>query len=251
MTENQTERQIRNARERFDRELHTGSYNAIHSNEEHLKNLVSLLDMRPDSCCLDLGTGNGYLAFAIAEEYPEASVFGLDIAENAIIRNREIAMEKGLTNIFFSSYDGRHFPFTEDAFDRVISRYALHHFPDINFTAEEIHRVLQPQGTFLYSDPKRDSRDRKDFINAFQKLKQDGHVAFLKEKELLRIFREAGFDDEKSFASRVRFPREYSPEYKSLLARARRKMKRIHEIEVTHETVSISVAVMNILFRKK
>ena len=245
------QRRIEEARQGFDRELHTESYREIHSDREHLNNLLKMLDIQPGSCCLDLGTGNGYLAFAIAERYPDSSVFALDIAENTIIRNRTMAGEKKLDNIFFSSYDGINFPFTENAFDRIISRYALHHFQDLKHAAGEIHRVLQPQGAFLFSDPERNSRDKKDFVNSFQKLKKDGHTAFLKEQELIQLFRETGFRKENSFRSSIRFPRKYSEAYGTLLKKASGRIKRIYEIEISEDSVFITLQVLNILFRKK
>lgn len=80
---------------------------------------------------LDLGTGSGYLSFPIAKKYPNISVIGVDIVEKALEVNRFKAEEENVQNISFITYDGVNFPFADNEFDMVISRYALHHFPDI------------------------------------------------------------------------------------------------------------------------
>lgn len=80
---------------------------------------------------LDLGTGSGYLSFPIAQKYPDISIIGLDIVEKALESNRIKAKKEDIRNISFITYNGLDFPFADNEFDMVISRYALHHFPDI------------------------------------------------------------------------------------------------------------------------
>ena len=97
--------------------------------------------------------GTGYLAFPIAGKYPEAEVTGLDIVENALNHNRKRSETEGLRNLIFLSYDGLAFPFADETFDLVITRYALHHFPQIADTFHEINRVLKPNGKLFLADP--------------------------------------------------------------------------------------------------
>ena len=72
---------------------------------------------------LDLGTGSGYLAFALATKYPDVTVIGLDIVENALEQNKLSARRNGLGNISFLSYNGISLPFENGSFDMVVSRY--------------------------------------------------------------------------------------------------------------------------------
>lgn len=44
----------------------------------------------------------GYLAFPLAEAFPQASVYGIDIAETVIAQNRERARDRQLTNPFLT-----------------------------------------------------------------------------------------------------------------------------------------------------
>jgi predicted O-methyltransferase YrrM len=51
---------IKSAGKRFDSQLHTEEYRKIHSDSEHLENLIRLIDIKDNKSYLDIGTGNGY-----------------------------------------------------------------------------------------------------------------------------------------------------------------------------------------------
>jgi len=146
--------QIEKAKQKFDSILHTDKYKKFLSDEKHLKKLLNLFELKPSCHYLDLGTGNGYLAFALAEKNDGILVEGLDIVENSIIKDNQIAKEKGLKNIKFKTYDGINFPYPDSFFSGGISRYALHHFPNINHSIKEINRVLKKMGFLFYQTQK-------------------------------------------------------------------------------------------------
>ena len=54
-------------------------------------------------------------------------VVGLDIVEKTLEENQRKAELEGINNLRFVSYDGMDFPFDDNSFDIVITRYALHH----------------------------------------------------------------------------------------------------------------------------
>ena len=117
-------------------------YNKQTQDGHHLKNILDFLPFKADMKILDLGTGSGYLSFSIARKYPNISIIGLDIVEKALEVNRFKAKDENVQNISFITYDGVNFPFDDNEFDMVISRYALHHFPDIQKSISEISRVI-------------------------------------------------------------------------------------------------------------
>ena len=86
---------------------------------------------------LDLGCGSGYLTFPIAKENPEAMILGLDIVTKTLENNAAEAKKDSLYNLEFKSYDGSRFPFEDETFDLIVTRYVLHHFPDIKQSMKE------------------------------------------------------------------------------------------------------------------
>ena len=130
-------------------------YNRQTQDVSHLEQIMEFLPIRKGMRILDLGTGSGYLSFPIAKAHRDCEIVGLDIVENALEANREKAANEGIENLYFVSYDGIDFPFADASFDLVITRYALHHFPDIEHSIGEVARVLKKGGPFLYRIPVR------------------------------------------------------------------------------------------------
>jgi ubiquinone/menaquinone biosynthesis C-methylase UbiE len=240
---------IKSAREVFDSRLHSDDYKRIHSDAEHLEGLLAMFDIREAAAYLDLGTGNGYVALELARRHRGIRVYGLDIAHSAIERNGEIAREEGLGNLEFRSYGGREFPYADDRFYGGISRYALHHFPDIRGSLGELRRVIQEGGFFILSDPSTDEGDEYGFIDRFQALKPDGHVHFYRRPEIEALFREFGFVVEKEFPSSVRYPRSLDDRYRELIASAGQESLDRYCVEIEGGQVFIRTAVMNLFFR--
>jgi ubiquinone/menaquinone biosynthesis C-methylase UbiE len=242
--------QIEKTKQKFDSILHTDRYKEIHSDEKHLKKLLNLFELKPDCRYLDLGTGNGYLAFALAEKNKGIFIEGLDIVENSIIKNKQIVKEKGLKNLKFKTYDGINFPYPDGFFSGGISRYAIHHFPNINHSVRETNRVLENGGFFILSDAKTYDIDKEGFIDEFQKFLEDGHNHFYYESEIIKLFRNQGFIKEKIFHSYIRYPRKYNKRYRDLINSEAGEVVDKYKVEVVDDNIFMTVQIMNILFRK-
>ena len=106
-------------------------YNKQTQDENHLNNILKTINIEPGMKILDLGCGSGYLTFPIAKRNENAYVIGLDIVTDTLERNTVKAQEMDIKYLEFISYDGITFPFEDNSFDLVITRYALHHFPEI------------------------------------------------------------------------------------------------------------------------
>jgi len=88
---------------------------------------------------LDLGTGTGDAAFAIARRWPEADVIGVDLAEGMVeeaLRKRPAEL-KG--RVRFEAADAAELPFPDGAFDLVALANAIPFF-------DELARVIAPGG---------------------------------------------------------------------------------------------------------
>jgi len=241
---------VANARRRFDKELHTKSYTEVHSDSTHLENLIGIVDVQKNKRYLDIGTGNGYVAFDMAKRFPDIFVTGLDIAENAIEQNGKIKQEKNLKNIDFSTYCGTNIPMDNNSFYGIIIRYALHHFPNIVLSISEMRRVLEHNGFVIISDPITYDDDSSDFINQFHKLRKDGHVCFYRICDLMDLFGNAGFNVEEKFFSYLSFTKELTSAHLTLLKNTPKGVLDKYKSSIQEKEIHVTVSVINIMFKK-
>ena len=225
-------------------------YDRQTQDSSHIDSILDILPIKSGMRILDLGTGSGYLAFSLARRYPDVSFTGLDIVEIALEQNRKRTEQEGLKNLSFSSYDGISFPFEESSFDMVVSRYALHHFPDIHKSLSEVHRVLTEKGYFFISDPSPNENDTSGFVDKYMQLKPDGHIRFYTHEEWNKLCSEHDFKLEASFASSLCFPRKTGKAYEDLLRSHTKETADGYGIKIVGDEIFITEQVNNILFRR-
>lgn len=103
----------------------------------------------PARRCLDLGTGTGACALALAAIGHR--VTGLDGAEGMLDEARQAAVAAGLA-IEFVQGDVDQPGFGDATFDVVSARNLFWTLPDPDHTLAEVARLLRPDGVFLFSD---------------------------------------------------------------------------------------------------
>ena len=242
---------IDRAKAGFEADLFRHDYASIHYDQHQLTALLDLCPLISQKRYLDLGTGNGYVAFALARLSSRISVTGIDIAHRAVVANKERARAKLMGHLDFISYGGTLLPFKQSSFFGAISRYAFHHFPDPDLSAAELFRSLEPGGFCIIADPVPESNDRIDFINRFMALKDDGHVAFRSSFELAAIFEKVGFQPEAHFSTSITFPRELTDDYLRLIADTPDSIRQAYRLRLDRGHVYLTVGVSNICFRRK
>ena len=93
---------------------------------------------------LDLGTGTGSAALAIARRFPNANVVGADLSEQMIARARARIPAGGEARIRFEVADASRLPYDDEAFDLVSLANMIPFF-------DELARVVAPGGHVLLS----------------------------------------------------------------------------------------------------
>jgi ubiquinone/menaquinone biosynthesis C-methylase UbiE len=151
----------------------------------------------------------------------------------------------------FLSYDGEAFPFPEDYFDIVVTRYAIHHFPDIEHCFSELSRVLKSNGQLFISDPTPNKLDINRFVDKYMQMKDDGHIQFYTLEEITKIAKKFGFEKRFTTLTKIRFPRKNATKYSNLLDGAGIETLQLYEIETIKDEIFISEDVLNISFEKE
>jgi ubiquinone/menaquinone biosynthesis C-methylase UbiE len=116
--------------------------------------LLALLDLRPGQRVLDVGSGPGRLAFALADRVsPGGSVDGVDAAREMVAR-AEKNNRRRRRPVTFATARAQALPFPDESFDAVTSTLVLHHVaPDDRAAAVgEMRRVLRPGGQVLIAE---------------------------------------------------------------------------------------------------
>ena len=227
-------------------------YNKQTQDEIHLRDILKFVEINPRMKVLDLGCGSGYLTFPMAKENPEANILGLDIVAKTLETNAAQAEKDSLCNLEFRSYDGIIFPFEDESFDLIVTRYALHHFPDIEQSMKEIARVLTPGGKLFISDPRPNECDITRFVDDYMQLKKDGHIKFYTKDEWIEICGKCGLSVIESFDSQIRFPKKKSTAigFDEVIEKHDRKIIDSYELFETEEEIWVTEQVNNILFCK-
>lgn len=84
---------------------------------------------RPDTI-LDIGCGGGQFTIALAKEFPEANVLGIDISADAVAFANERMRESSLRNIAFEHVSRPNLSYPPNSFDAVTATLVCHHIDD-------------------------------------------------------------------------------------------------------------------------
>jgi ubiquinone/menaquinone biosynthesis C-methylase UbiE len=98
----------------------------------------------PPRRAVDLGTGTGRGAFAIAKRFPDAEVIGVDIAEDMLAQARSRTPPDLAGRVRFEAADGANLPYADGAFDLVGLGNMIPFF-------DELARITAPDGAVVVS----------------------------------------------------------------------------------------------------
>jgi SAM-dependent methyltransferase len=98
----------------------------------------------PPARALDLGTGTGEGAFAIARRFPQADVVGVDLAERMLDEARRKTPPDLVSRVRFERADASAMPYADGSFELVAHANMIPFF-------DELARVLAPGGRALFA----------------------------------------------------------------------------------------------------
>ena len=105
---------------------------------------LALADLPAPRQVLDLGTGTGVVAIALAERYPEAEVVGIDLSPGMIeVACHKLSPELG-DRVRFEVGDASALSCPDDSFDLVVLSNMIPFY-------DELGRVVAPGGTLVLS----------------------------------------------------------------------------------------------------
>lgn len=183
---------LTDAQDQFNRHAANYAISVPHSSGQSLSILAEWASLGRYGSGIDLATGPGFTAFAIAE-FCE-TVVASDIAEGMLGQARNIAAERGIENVRFEVVDAQNIPYPESTFDIVTCRTAPHHFPDIGEFLSEVQRVLKPSGVFLLCDTTTsETLDLAEWHQRAEAMRDPSHVFAPSTSQWRKMVGNAGF----------------------------------------------------------
>lgn len=164
--------EVASSQTQFDRQAVMYASSAVHRSGPSLPVLVELTDIQKGERALDVATGTGNTAFALAEA--GAVVTGVDISAGMLAQARERSSREGL-KVDFAEGEAENLPFEDGSFELVTARHAPHHFHDVPRFLREVHRVLVPGGRFVMSDGTSPTAEASAWFDRWQRLRDPSH----------------------------------------------------------------------------
>ncbi len=138
---------------------------------------------RGDERALDVGTGAGALALALAPLVAEA--VGLDPVPELLA----LARERARPNTRFVEGDGAALPFSDSSFDLACTHRTLHHVGQPGRIVAELARVTRPGGRVLVADQLApDDPAAAATLHEFETERDPSHTRLLTDGELRELF---------------------------------------------------------------
>lgn len=162
-----------------------------HSDVAVLADLVAVVEPKADEEALDIATGAGNLALALAPHVRK--VTALDLTPTMLEETARRAVERGIGNLETVEAPAESLPFPNESFDIVAVRTAPHHYADIVAAVKEMSRVVRTGGRVLIVDTyaPEDALLSAE-LHRFEKLRDPSHVRNYQASEWRAMVLDAG-----------------------------------------------------------
>ena len=113
------------------------------------KKVVNIVKESSPNTILDIATGTGDLAIALASTNA-TNIIGLDISSGMLEIGKQKVTKKGLENRIEMVWgDSESMPFEDNTFDAITVAFGIRNFETLENGLKEILRVLKPGGRFV------------------------------------------------------------------------------------------------------
>lgn len=111
---------------------------------------VKTVTKEAPAAVLDVATGTGDLALALAAALPEARITGVDLSDEMLRVARAKTAEQQLSErVVLQQGDAEHLEFADGVFDAVTVAFGVRNFGSIDAGLREMLRVLRPGGVLV------------------------------------------------------------------------------------------------------
>ena len=181
-------------RDQFTRQATPFSTAAPIADQGALEMILAAASPTAEDTVLDVACGGGIVVCAFAPHVRQAT--GIDMTPAMLDRARALAAEKAVANVAWREADVTSLPWPDGAFTIVVTRFAVHHFPDPDKVLAEMARVCAPGGRVVVVDTCASAEPEKAALfNRLEKLRDPSHVRALPLAELRGLLRRAGLSE--------------------------------------------------------
>ena len=189
-------------REEFTRQAKAYAAAPVITDAERLARLVQAINPQPSDRALEIATGPGYVAMALAARCRE--VVGVDLTAAPIAIAQRTSQERGLTNVRFEVGEADKLPYRDGEFDIVVCRFAFHHFLNPEAILAQMCRVCRVGGTVAVQDLyANENPSRAQRCNRIEQLRDTSHTRALALSELIEMMGRAGLEVESVHSDRL------------------------------------------------
>jgi ubiquinone/menaquinone biosynthesis C-methylase UbiE len=118
---------------------------------ESAKHLAACLDLRGDEKVLDVATGTGHAAMALASRVPHGRVTGVDFSPGMLDQARKKAASMDVRNVEFLERDMQDLEFTANLFDAAVCAFGIFFVDDMEAQLSHIAGAVKHGGQVAIS----------------------------------------------------------------------------------------------------
>lgn len=186
-------------REEFTRQAEAYASAAVITDHDRLARLVAAVAPRDGDRAIEIATGPGYVAMALAEKCRE--VIGIDLTDAPLNIAERTRMSRGLTNVTFRTGDAEALAFADSEFDIAVCRFAFHHFEHPGDVLAQMCRVCRRGATIAIEDLyASEFTARASYYNHFERLRDHSHTTAMAPTELIAMLAQAGVELERLYS---------------------------------------------------